>query len=245
MAGNAGFQCKQFFIAHNDCAMKVGTDGLLLGSWSNADTAQRILDIGTGSGLIAIMLAQKSADNTQIVGIDIDESAILQARSNAKDSAWNHKLSFSHDGLQTFRDSKPFDLIVSNPPFFPQKDGALQPDDANYMDTNRRQARHTISLNFTQLAENVARLLAKNGNFDCILPCEQSSKLIASMHKQGLFCELKVAVRSRPFRNPIRNLMRFSYKQKTTQLSEITIYDEQNEYSACYKQLCKDFYLRF
>ena len=114
-----GFKFKQFTIEHDKCAMKVGTDSIMLGSWVHTNNAQRILDIGTGSGLLSIMLAQKTQDTCLIDGIDIDAEAILQAEGNAKNCPWSERLTFQHTSIQLFSVETGYDLIVSNPPYFP------------------------------------------------------------------------------------------------------------------------------
>ena len=157
-----GFTFKQFYIDHSRCAMKVGTDGTLIGAWFSANCNNcRILDIGTGTGLIAIMAAQRFSD-AQIIGIDIDSDCIEQARENVAASPWSERISIIHSALQEFTSSKGFDVIISNPPYF--VDSLLSPDD------KRSTARHTTSLSFSDLFDGVERLLAQDGTFALILP---------------------------------------------------------------------------
>lgn len=132
-----GFTFKQFHINHNRCAMKVGTDGILLGAWANIDGARRILDIGTGSGLVALMLAQRSSADVNIMGLELDEAAAAQAADNVQASPWPQKVAIQQGALQQYI-APEFDLIVSNPPYYSHGQ--------DFADAARAQARHTGSL---------------------------------------------------------------------------------------------------
>jgi tRNA1Val (adenine37-N6)-methyltransferase len=153
-----GFQFKQFFIEHDNCAMKVGTDSIMLGSWITANEASRVLDIGCGSGLLGIMLAQKTAEDCQIIGIDIDAAAVQQASINAQHCPWPHKLQFLQGAVQSLQDTAvfdaPFDLIVSNPPFFATNPKANAQNQAN-PDLARLHARQTTQLSHAILLQVV------------------------------------------------------------------------------------------
>ena len=118
MSKNSGFQFKQFFIEHIHCAMKVGTDSIMLGSWVSTCQAKRILDIGCGSGILSLMLAQKTTNDCQIHGIDVDAGAVKQAIINSKNCPWHDRLIFSQVSMQNFHSQACFDVIVSNPPYF-------------------------------------------------------------------------------------------------------------------------------
>lgn len=156
-----GFTFKQFHIDHSRCAMKVGTDGTLLGAWATLPTDGSILDIGTGTGLIAIMAAQRSF-GSKITAIDIDEDCVLQARENVSASPWHDRIEVIHSALLDFSPAQKFDCIISNPPYF--IDSQLSPDAA------RSTARHTATLPFDELVSGVKRLLADDGHFSLILP---------------------------------------------------------------------------
>ena len=150
MARGSGFTFKQFHIDHSRCAMKVGTDGTLLGAWVRLpDTTRSILDIGTGSGLIAIMTAQRSSE-AHITAIDIDADCAAQARLNAEASPWSDRFSVLHTSLQDFTTKERFDVIVSNPPYF--IDSLTSPD------AGRTTARHTATLPFEELVSGVQPL---------------------------------------------------------------------------------------
>lgn len=154
---NPYFKFKQFTVYHDRCAMKVGTDGVLLGAWAQVDNARRILDVGTGTGLIALMTAQRS--QAHIMGIDIDEKAVGQAEENVKASPWKERISICRkDVMQMCREvDGTFDAIVSNPPYFVEN--------VHCPDARRNVARHTGGLTFGELLAAVERLLADDGTF--------------------------------------------------------------------------------
>ncbi|MFA3791742.1 tRNA1(Val) (adenine(37)-N6)-methyltransferase [Aliiglaciecola sp. SL4] len=239
-----GFRFKQFDIEHENCAMKVGTDGILLGSWVPRGSYSSILDVGTGSGLIAIMLAQRSHETTQIVGIDIDESAVQQAQQNGQKSPWADKLTFQHTALQQLPPLPQYDLIVSNPPYFKGKTGDLKVTDANFISESRRKARHDKSLSLEDLLKSVSCLLTKQGQFCCILPTDNNG-IISLAAQHGLYCQMQTMVKSSPSKPAIRQLLKFGFQQTEARLEYITIYTQQGSYSDDYVALCRDYYLNF
>ena len=166
-----GFTFKQFHINHSRCAMKVGTDGTLLGAWTSLpNPTRKILDIGTGTGLIAIMAAQRHPD-AQICAIDIDADCISQAEENVADCPWSERIKLYHSPLQEFSSEEKFDMIISNPPYF--VDSLLSPD------AQRSTARHTATLSFDELTEGVIRLLAPEGRFALILPPAEYERFLS------------------------------------------------------------------
>ncbi|GAC16962.1 tRNA1(Val) (adenine(37)-N6)-methyltransferase [Aliiglaciecola lipolytica] len=239
-----GFRFKQFAIEHKNCAMKVGTDGILLGSWIPTGDYSSILDIGTGSGLIAIMLAQRSVAQCDILGIDIDQSAILQAQKNALNCPWSSQLTFVHRALQQLPQIQRYDLIVSNPPYFEGKSGELLSSDANFISDSRRKARHNNTLNFSELFQHVSILLNKDAYFYCILPAETIA-LEALAQEHGLYCDRRTWVKSSPFKPPKRQLLRFGFEPAQPQVTDLCIHDCEGAYSADYIELCRDYYLNF
>lgn len=248
----AGFRFKQFAIAHDRCAMKVGTDSIVLGSVIPALSFSRALDIGTGSGLLAIMLAQKSASDASITGIDIDEDAVLQARQNAQASPWPDKLSFICRDINGWQGDTGFDLIVSNPPYYVAKQGELHCEDANYLAPQRRLARHMLSLNHQQLLLSVVNNLRQQGQFFCILPTSPAQGRADSAHfftelalQHGLRCHYQLDLRATPNKPVSRSVFGFGHCGTQRQHQLITIRDIDNQYSAEYRQLCSDFYLHF
>lgn len=224
--------------------MKVGTDALILGSWVNPLHANTVLDIGTGSGILAIMMAQKSAPGCQIVGIDIDAGAVGQAAKNMHESPWSERLSCIQVGISDYQPPGKFDVIISNPPFFAPKAGNLSVDDPNFIATTRRIARHTHSLDLTSLFARVRELLSEEGAFYCVLP-SQILNVTSLAQRYELYCSKRLQVFSKPNKPPIRQLYCLQKRRNDALEETITIYDEQNRYSADYRQLCKDFYLNF
>ena len=185
------FQFKQFTVAHDRCAMKVGTDGVLTGAWAELPDEGRILDIGTGSGLIALMVAQRRP-HAQVTGIDIDAAAVEQARENVAASPFCHHIEIRLQSLQDLAESNErFDAIVCNPPFFEE---TLLPPDAQ-----RSMARHTVSLPLEQLIAGCATLLRTGGPFTTILP----TAAFASFRLQCFAAGLSIS-RSQPVQGNVR-----------------------------------------
>ncbi len=237
---NDYFKFKQFTIHQDACPMKVGTDGVLLGAWVNVDEApQRILDVGTGTGLIAIMLAQRVA-TAQIDGVEIDEDAAQQARQNAEASPWAPRLNTIHQNFNAFASKKTsrYDLIVSNPPYF--KQSLTSPD------SGRTTARHAEELLHEELIHGSARLLTPQGRLAVVMPYVEGNIFIALAAKAGLYCNRKLNVSTKKDRPTKRLLMEFSRNKE--KLDEQTLYIENsalNSFTSEYQALTKDFYLRF
>lgn len=234
-----GFTFKQFHIDHSKCAMKVGTDGTLIGAWASMPyTECRILDIGTGTGLIAIMAAQR-APKAQIIGIDIDSDCIEQARENVAASPWSERINIIHSSLQEFSSSEDLDIIISNPPYF--VDSLLSPDE------KRATARHTTSLSFSDLCDGVERLLAQDGIFALILPPAEAERFL-SVARGRLFLKRRCDVWSTP-ESGIKRVMMELQKQPPEELPTIEklIIEDSGPmgYSAEYRELTRDFYLKF
>ena len=171
------FDFKQFSIYHDRCAMKVGTDGVLLGAWADAGPHVReILDVGTGSGLVAIMLAQRC--EADITGIDIDAEAVGQASENGLSTPWKNRLHFERADALSYEPRKPFDLIVSNPPFFA--------NDLQCPEKRRNNARHSQSLPLDILAGRAAEWLREGGEFCVILPSDMADPFVMQGWERGL-----------------------------------------------------------
>ncbi|MEP1447887.1 MAG: methyltransferase [Paraglaciecola sp.] len=236
-----GFKFKQFTIEDYACAMKVGTDSLMLGSWVQSHDAQKILDIGTGSGLLAIMLAQKSQQACIIDAIDIDAAAISQARDNAKNCPWEAQLSFHNIDLQTFCSATAYDLIVSNPPYFPINIRVNKTQSAK----NRLNARQTLALDHPTLLRAVSTLLSSDGKFCCVLPMDIATLFITEAESVGLFCTRELQVQPKPSSPVIRLLLEFTPTKTSKNSERLTIYNHLNQYTQEYKKLCKDYYLNF
>lgn len=229
------FSFKQFAIRQERCAMKVGTDGVLLGAWAPECIAGgRILDIGTGTGVMAIMAAQRNP-SARIVGVEIDDMSALQARENAEASPWADRVEIVNADIRSYEAAAPFDLVISNPPYF--VDSLKSPD------SGRTTARHTVSLDFGELMSAVERLLAPDGRFAVIVPAEAASRVVASGR---LVLRRRCDVRSKPSAGPIRMMMEFAAGYcGAPEFSELTIGDGKGGYTAEYVALTRDFYLKF
>jgi tRNA1Val (adenine37-N6)-methyltransferase len=232
---NPFFSFKQFTIRHDRCAMKVGTDGVLLGAWTDIRHSRRILDIGTGTGLISLMLAQRQADAT-ITAIDIDAEAVNQAQENIQDSPWKERITAVLQDLKTYRPQELFDTIVSNPPYFI--------DSLKCPDSQRNTARHTDTLDMHTLLYQTSLLLTPEGRFSIVLPAEQTNTLIEAAGRVGLYPSRHTAVITRPGLAPKRTLMEFTRQIEAFQTEELVIELERHVYSEAYIALTKDFYLK-
>jgi len=217
--------------------MKVGIDGVLLGVWASVENAKTILDIGTGTGLIALMLAQRS--KASILAIDIEETAVLQASENINKSPWLDSVEVKQISLQNFAETAHdrFDLIVSNPPYFVNSLKAPV--------QNRTTARHTDTLTHEELIENAIRLLTPNGRICLILPVLEGLQCIEFAKSKDLYCSKKVNVYPKPDIEAKRLLMEFSLQKTEMEVSELVIEIERHHYSPEFARLAKDFYLKF
>lgn len=229
------FRFQQFTIHQDKCAMKVGTDAVLLGSWVRPGSADRILDIGTGTGLIALMLAQKSA--ADIDAIDIDEGAFLQAKENFRISPWFYRLYIHQESLQEFVEKceKKYELIVSNPPYFHH---ASKPAGAS-----RSTARHNETLPFCDLIDGVKKLLSPDGVFAVILPFKEGMEFLDLAQSRGLFCHRLARVKTVADKPEKRLLMEFNHYFGLLIEEEIVIQEDDHSFSRQYIELTKDYYI--
>ena len=219
------FRFKQFYIEDNKCAMKVGTDGVLLGAWCPKGT--RILDVGTGSGLIARMLMQRYPE-AEVEGIDIDEAAVEQARENGVKAYCS--------SLQNWQGS--YDLIVSNPPYF--QNSLKNPD------KGREMARHTDSLSYEELAMHSARLLKEHGHLAIILPAEAEKEMREIAARYSLYCTRATRVYSKetkPVRRVLLSFVMTTVRNDDMATDTLVLEDEKGGRSLPYQELCRDFYL--
>ena len=235
---NESFAFKQFTIKQDRCAMKVNTDAVLLGAWVIPNGSKNILEIGTGTGVIALMLAQKS--DAKIVAIDIDKESTEQARLNVSESIFKN-IEVLHLSFQDLTQSsnQKFNLIVTNPPYFI---GSLKTN--NYGRTN---ARHTDMLSFEDIITGVKKLLDEKGKFCLILPTKEAAIFREMAQLKGLYLSKLLRIRTRSDRDTEkRHLMQFEFKE--TEFSESTLVIESDRamnYSEEYKKLTKDYYLNF
>jgi len=227
------FKFKEFSIIQEKSAMKVGTDGVLLGCWVSCEKVNNILDIGCGTGLIVLMLGQRNL-NSNVTGIEIDEIASQEAQENISNSDWEERIEIKHTSLQQFANQLKFDLIVSNPPFFPQ----------NKSKQSRDIARHTNTLSFEELIGNAAELLAEKGIFSVVIPknSEEYFCKIAAVH--NLYCNRVCYIKGNETSQVKRVMMEFSFIKTAVLTEHLTIETSRHNYTDKYIQLCKDFYLK-
>lgn len=232
---NSYFCFKHFRIEQSNCAMKVGTDGVLLGAWATVKSAKSCLDIGTGTGLLALMVAQRNND-AAVVAIELDDEAVIQAKENVEASPWPNRIEVVHSDVRSYCSDKTFDLIISNPPYF---NASLKS-----ADTHRTLARHTSALSYNELLSCVRNLLAPQGLFSLILPYDVCTEFIELAKSHHLYCSRLCKVMPLPNANPKRALMEFSFIDTDTILEELVIESGGRHcYSAEYKELTKEFYL--
>jgi tRNA1Val (adenine37-N6)-methyltransferase len=230
------FRFKQFSVQHDLCAMKVGTDGVLLGAWTDVSEARTILDVGSGSGLIALMLAQRS--RASIDAIDVDWNACRQAEINFANAPFSHLMRIIHSNLKDYFPDLKYDLIVSNPPYFVN---SLKSPDAG-----RSIARHTDDLNFEDLIAHSSRLLSEKGKLSLILPADTCDTIQTLAKKHSLFLTRKTLIRPTADRPPKRILLEFSAENcPLKNVTELFIEQSRHVYSAEYIALTGDFYLNF
>lgn len=238
------FRFKQFTVWHDRCAMKVGTDGVLLGAWcplpSKKPRRVRVLDIGVGSGLIALMLAQRlhqREDLFSVLGIDIDCDAVEQSHINFQQSPWKDSLTSQACRLQDMQAEHAFDLIVSNPPYF--QDSLKNPN------AQRATARHTDTLSYAELIAHSARLLQEDGILALVLPIEAEQEILTLAADHGLHPTHITYVHSKPSKPAKRLLISLSPISDSRRPMTETMYieSENTPRSDEYKELTKDFYL--
>ncbi|AEY02844.1 SmtA protein [Oceanimonas sp. GK1] len=230
-----GFTLKQFHVNHDRCAMKVGTDGILLGAWAPLGQCRRILDVGTGSGLVALMLAQRGGDRVHITGLELDSPAAAQATENVAASPWPERLCIEQGALQQF-EAAPFELIVSNPPYF-------APGQA-FDCAARASARHGGSLSLAALFSHCERLLSETGQLCLVLPWQAREEALLQADSNGLFLLEQQQVMTREGKSPGRFLLRFGRIKNYVIEGEIVINTREGGYGDIYKGLVSPFYLK-
>ena len=232
--GKQEFIFKQFKINQDKCAMKIGTDSVLLGAWANIPSKGNFLDIGTGTGVLALMMAQRSEG--RIKAVEIDKNASDQAYINFKQSKWSSKLSVINADIENFNPDIKFDYIICNPPFFSSPNSDII--------KNRLIARHDNELSIEKLLACVTRLLSEYGKFGFILPITQAENLISNANIHGLYCTKKSFVKPTPQKDAHR-IMAELQKTKSDCSCETIIIEEsgRHQYSQKYIALTKEFYL--
>jgi tRNA1Val (adenine37-N6)-methyltransferase len=228
------FDFKQFTVYHDRCTMKVGTDSVLLGAWVELKNAQRLLDVGTGSGVMALILAQRTSTHSIIDAIDIAKEDCEQARENIGRSPWPSKVNVHNQPLQKFN-AAPYDLIVSNPPYF---NNSYKPPKAT-----RIVARHTQTLTHHDLLTHSKRLLKPSGRLNLILPATEGSLIKLMAESEGWFNTRVCSFRSRSNKPVERLLLEFQLEKQNVRKEELVLYKEVQEWSSEYYMLTKEFYL--
>lgn len=232
------FHFKQFMVHQDRCAMKIGTDGVLLGSWVPiSETVNAILDIGTGTGVIALMMAQRSGAAT-IDAIEIDDLAYEQAVENFEASDWGDRLFCYHASFQEFFQEidDEYDLLISNPPFYK--------DTYKTEDSSRDLARFEDALPFEHLFIGATHLLSENGKFGVILPYREEKAVIEIAHKVGLYPQKITRVKGNPSSEIKRTLFLFGFEEIEVDSDELIIENGRHQYTSEYVGLTQDFYLK-
>ncbi|MGJ8591891.1 MAG: tRNA1(Val) (adenine(37)-N6)-methyltransferase [Aquaticitalea sp.] len=235
---NKPFQFKEFTVHQDRCAMKIGTDSVLLGAWTSLENEPHsILDIGAGTGVLSLMMAQRCCSEI-IDAIEIDDDAYEQCVDNFELSPWSDRLFCYHASLEEFVDEieDKYNLIISNPPFYN--------DTYKSEDEQRDLARFTDAMPFRHLLKSVSKLLSKNGTFSVIIPFSQEKDFIVIASEEHLFPNRILRVKGSPSSDIKRSLIEFSFKEIEADLSELIIEITRHRYTEAYINLTKDFYLK-
>lgn len=225
------FYFQKFVIHQSENVFRVGTDAVLLGAMCSAENAQNILEIGCGTGIISLMVAQKNP-NAEIAAIDIDENAVNLANENFKKSIFSERLKAIHHDLKTFETEEKFELIISNPPYFEEN-----PSNKDIL------ARQMVGLNFEDLILNSKKLLSKNGIFSVIIPFESGENFIKICLKNQLFLNRKINIKGIENSKIKRLVLEFSFVEKLLVEENFVIEKSPRNYSEQYLELTKDFHV--
>jgi len=233
------FKFKEFTVYQDKCAMKVGTDGVLLGAWAQPKDAYSILDIGAGTGIVSLQMAQRTFAET-IDAVEIDAGAFEQTVDNFEQSDWGDRLFCYHTSIQNFVDEveDKYDFIISNPPFFSAK------FKKNTISENRALARHSHKLSFEELLSATSKLLSKTGACAFIIPFESENIFLGLAEINGLFPNRITRVKGTENSSIKRSLLQLSFNKSEVEISELIIEIERHVYTQDYIDLVKDFYLK-
>ncbi|MGF1925814.1 MAG: tRNA1(Val) (adenine(37)-N6)-methyltransferase [Bacteroidia bacterium] len=230
------FKFKQFSVDQSGCAMKINTDGVLLAALTEAEGDESMLDIGTGTGVIALMLAQRFS-LAKIHAIEIDEEASVTAGSNFKNSLFADRLSVQHIAVENFTSVRKFDLIISNPPFFLK--------DLRSAEEKKGIARHATDEFFSSLMAKVAEHLSPKGSFWFILPVKQAELLIDDAQRYGFSVAKHIMLHSDVSKPPFRWIICLTRVKIKTDIVHFYIYEAEKQYTKQYKSLLADFFLGY
>jgi tRNA1Val (adenine37-N6)-methyltransferase len=240
MARNSFFQFKQFKVNQDKSAMKVCTDACVLGAWAEVEHAKNILDIGAGTGLLSLMVAQRNR-SARITAVELEENAFAQAIENVGDSPFNDQITVLHSAIQNFNPDEKFDFIITNPPFFQS--------DLRSPDSKINQAHHSDSLTFNDLLIAVEILLTPDGIWNILLPVAEGIIFQNKAEKTGWFMSRKLTLFHQKNKKPFRLLMSFKHSNGSDNelfTKELFIYEEDGRtYTTSFKKLLKDYYLIF
>jgi len=230
------FKFKQFEVDQSGCAMKINTDGVLLGAIATQMDAKNILDIGTGTGVIALMLAQRFP-HARVDAVEIEEQAASAAAKNGAASAYASRFKVIHTAIENYQTPEKYDLIVSNPPFFV--------NDLKNQEPKKGMARHTDLLFFEQMTQRVAALLRPKGSFWLILPVKQAQSTIEIAADYGLKPAIIIHLHSDESKPEFRQIVCLNDSAVETEQQYLYIYEAQGVYTASYQALLRDFFLAF
>ena len=231
---NSYFQFKQFTVQQDKCAMKVCTDACLFGAMLPLEVQHKVLDIGTGTGLLSLMYAQKNSAAI-IDAVEIDGNAAIQAKENFEASPWADRLNIFNADVLNFKPGKEYDLIISNPPFFE--------DDLRSPDGSKNNAKHDTSLGLVKLLEIVEIHLAKEGLFAVLLPYHRVNYFIERANSSGLYLTQQILARQTTKHDHFRGILFFKRTKAPQQNAEITIKDSEGNYTTEFIAKLKDYYL--
>lgn len=230
------FKFKQFDVDQSGCAMKINTDGVMLAVFAESDHPKRILDIGTGTGVLALMLAQRF-EHANVEAVEIDERASLTAKKNFQLSAFNERLNLNNIAIEQYQSDEKFDLIISNPPFFV--------NDLKSIEKKKGIARHADGEFFGNLIEKVNQLLNIDGSFWVIIPVKQAKDLVSMANNVGLHVSKKIELHSDESKSPFRWVICLTRNNSETKTEHFYIYQSEKIYTQAYKFLLKDFFLGY
>ncbi|MBK7340997.1 MAG: methyltransferase [Saprospiraceae bacterium] len=232
---NPGFKFKQFSICTTGICFPVTTDSVLLGAWAEVGASAQILDIGTGSGLLAIMLAQRSDQSSVIDAVETDPLAVKVAEANVKNSTWTARIKVQHSLIQNFVPNKRYDVIICNPPYFNEK--VYSPS------VSKNKQRNQTSLDFNELSLVCDLFLKQKGSIFVVVPFNKEPQLSANFLSKSIYCVKMTKVYHNKHSEPSVALLKYGRSLASIELNHLILYDEQGKRSLDYHHLVKDFYL--